>query len=168
MFLSLEEQLPEASNATLAYILDTLYPAANYSTQFQRAVQIRSDVYFACTTRYLALAKGNETYSYLFAISPGYHADDTQYTFYDGDSSTLDNGYPVDVPMAYVLQDSIIGFTQAGDPNKAPVGLNGSFSLYGSDAQVLAITLDGLVTETDDLDNVRCAWWQQAMIDGLV
>ncbi|TVY45384.1 Carboxylesterase, partial [Lachnellula occidentalis] len=153
MFVSLEEQLPEASNATLTYILDILYPAANYSTQFQRAVQIRSDVYFACTTRYLALAKGNDTYNYLFAITPGYHADDTQYTFYDGDSSTLDSGYPVDVPMAYALQDSIIGFTQVADPNKAPVGLNSSFSLYGSDAQVLAFTLDGLVTETDDLDN---------------
>ncbi|TVY54096.1 Carboxylesterase patB [Lachnellula cervina] len=168
MFSSLEAQLPEASNATLDYILDVLYPAANYSTQFQRAVQIRSDAYFACTTRYLALAKGNDTYNYLFAVTPGYHADDTQYTFYDGDSSTLDNGYPVDVSVAYVLQDSILGFVQAGDPNKAPVGFNSSFPLYGSDAQVLALTLDGLMTETDDLDNVRCAWWQQAMIDGLV
>lgn len=168
LLATVETEFPEISNATVTYILDVLYPAANYLTPFQRAVQITTDAYFACTTRYLALAKCNDTYNYIFAIPPGYHADDTSYTFYDGDYSTSDDGYPIDVPIAYALQDSIIGFTQTGDPNKAPATLNGSFPVYGSDARVLAFTNAGLVTETDDMDNVRCAWWQQAMIKGLV
>jgi hypothetical protein len=164
----LKTDFPEVSNATLTYILDDLYPAANYSTPFVRAVQIATDVDFACTTRYLALGKCNDTYNYIFAIPPGYHAEDTRYTFYNGDYSTPNDGYPIDISIAYALQDSIIGFTQVGDPNKAPVALNGSFPVYGSDAHVLAFTNAGLVTEKDDMDNVRCAWWQQAMIEGLV
>lgn len=168
LLASIKTDFSEASNATLAYILDVLYPASSYLTPFQRAVQIVTDANFACTTRYLALAKGNDTHNYLFAVAPGYHAEDTPYTFYDGDYNTPDNGYPIDVPIAYALQDSIIGFTQVGDPNKGPRALSRSFPVYGSDAQVLAFTNAGLVIETDDVDNIRCAWWQQAMIEGLV
>ena len=168
LLASIEADFPGISNATLTYILDELYPAANYSTPFQRGVQIITDAFFSCTTRYLALAKGNDTHNYIFAILPGYHADDTPYTFYNGDYGTSDDGYPIDVSVAYALQDSIIGFTQAGDPNKGPTALNGPFPLYGSDAHVLAFTNAGLVLETDDMDNVRCAWWQQAMIEGIV
>ena len=168
LFASVKAEFPEASNATLTYILNVLYPAANYSSPFLRAVQITTDSAFSCVTRYLALAKGNDTYNYIFAIPPGYHADDTPYTFYNGAYGTLDDGYPIDVPIAYALQDSIIGFAQAGDPNKAPVALNSSFPVYGSGAQVLAFTNSGLVIEKDDMENLRCAWWQQAMIEGLV
>lgn len=168
LLAGLEVGFPEVSNATLTYILDTLYPAASYSTPFLRAVQINTDAYFACTTRYLALAKGNNTYNYIFAIPPGYHADDTKYTFYNGDYSTLDDGFPINVPIAYALQDSIIAFTQTGDPNKGRVALNNSFPVYSSAAQVLAFTDAGLMVETDDMDNVRCAWWQQAMIEGII
>jgi len=165
---SVAAEFPEINNATLSYILGALYPAANYSTPFQRAVQIASDAAFSCLTRYLAVAKGGHTYNYLFAMPPGYHADDTPYTFYDGDSSTLDDGYPVDVSIAHALQDSIVGFTLAGDPNKAPTPLNTSLPLYGSNALVAAFTDSGLLTRLDDMDNVRCAWWQHAMIEGLV
>jgi carboxylesterase type B len=168
LLASIKADFPEASNETLAYILDILYPASSYLTLFQRAVQITTDADFACTTRYLALAKGNDTYNYLFGVPPGYHAEDTSYTFYDGDYSTLDNGYPIVVPIAYALQDSIIGFTQAGDPDKGPVALSRPFPVYGSDAQALVFTNASLMVETDDMDNIRCAWWQQAMIMGLV
>ncbi len=85
----------------------------------------------------------------------------------NGDSTTPDNGFPVNVPLAHALQDLIIGFVLSGDPNKGPVTLDGSFPVYGSDAQVLAFTDAGLVMQTDDMDNARCTWWQQAMVEGL-
>ncbi|TVY80951.1 Carboxylesterase patB [Lachnellula suecica] len=165
---SLEIQFPEINNDTLTYILDILYPAANYSSSFLRAVQIETDSSFACITRYLALAEGNNTYNYLFAVSPGYHAEDSQYTFYNGDFSTPDNGVPVDVAIAYALQNSIVGFTQVGNPNKDQVALGIEFPVYGKDAQVLGFTDTGLVVEKDDMDNARCEWWQRVMIEGLV
>lgn len=76
----LETSFPEASNETLTYILDVLYPAADYASSYLRAVQIASDADFSCATRYLALARGNESYNYLFAYPPGYHAEDTSCT----------------------------------------------------------------------------------------
>lgn len=69
----LETFYPEASNATLETIL-SLYPSAQYGgSNFLRSVQIASDSSFSCSTRYLALAFGNQTYNYLFAYPPGYH-----------------------------------------------------------------------------------------------
>lgn len=71
----LQTYYPEASNATLETIL-ALYPVAQYGgSQFLRSVQIASDSSFSCSTRYLALAFGNETYNYLFAYPPGYHGE---------------------------------------------------------------------------------------------
>lgn len=164
----LELTFPESSGATRAYILDVLYPAADYASQFLRAVQIASDSVFSCSTRYLALAKGNDTYNYLFAVPPGYHAEDTPYTFYNGDETTSDDGYPVDADLAHALQDYIVGFTISGDPNGSPAGPALEFPKYGSNATVLEFGSTGLLTTHDDMDNDRCPWWQQAMVEGLI
>lgn len=160
---------PAASDATRAYLLDVLYPASDYGgSQFLRAVQIASDSSFACSTRFLALAKGNDSYNYLFAYPPGYHAEDLPYTFYDGDATSSDDGYPVDADLAYALQDYIVGFTISGDPNGSPAGPSLAFPKYGSNATVLEFASTGLLTTRDDMDNDRCTWWQQAMVEGLV
>lgn len=164
----LQANFPEASNATLTYLLDVLYPAADYASEFLRAVQIASDSAFSCSTRYLALAKGNDTYNYLFAYPPGYHGEDTSYTFFNGDTSTLDNGYPVDPELAYALQDYIVGFAITGDPNDSPAGAALEFPKYGSNATVLEFAYEGLNTTHDDMDNARCTWWQLALVEGLV
>lgn len=164
----LETNYPEISNATLNTILD-LYPLVDYEdSQFLRAVQIASDSFFSCTTRFLALALDNNTYNYLFAYPPGYHAEDTSYTFFNGDTSTSDDGYPVDAALAYALQDYIVGFTIAGNPNDSPAGTALEFPIYGSDATVVEFASSGLLTTVDDMKNDRCPWWQQAMIEGLV
>lgn len=164
----LQANYPEVSNATLNAIL-ALYPLADYeNSQFLRGVQIASDAFFSCTTRYLALAFDNNTYNYLFSYPPGYHAEDTSYTFFNGDTSTSDDGYPVDVDLAYALQDYIVGFTMSGNPNASPAGTTLEFPVYGSNATVLELAFNGLLTTVDDLKNDRCPWWQQAIIDGLV
>lgn len=74
---ALQISYPEASNATLTYILDVLYPASDYASNFLRAVQIASDSMFSCSTRFLGLAFGNQTYNYIFAVPPGYHGKET-------------------------------------------------------------------------------------------
>lgn len=164
----LARTFPAASAATRAYVLDVLYPAPAYASPFLRAVQIASDSSFACATRFLALAAGNDTYNYLFSYPPGYHAEDTSYTFYNGDAGALVDGYPVDVDLAYALQDYIVGFTISGDPNGSPAGPALEFPKYGSNATVLEFASTGLLTTRDDMDNDRCPWWQEAMAEGLV
>lgn len=163
----LDTNFPELSNATIGYLLTTLYPSSNYASEYLRAVQIASDADFACATRYIAVAKGNETYNYLFAYPPGYHAQDTSYTFFNGDTTTLDDGLPVNAALAYALQDYIVGFAIAGNPNESPAGPTLEFPVYGENATVVEFTYAGLVLSTDDDFNARCAWWQQAMVQGL-
>lgn len=168
LITQLQSVYTEVSNSTLNTIL-SLYPASDYENiQFLRAVQIVSDSFFSCTTRYLALALDNNTYNYIFAYPPGYHAEDTSYTFFNGDTSTSDDGYPVDVSLAYALQDYIVGFTISGNPNDSPAGTALEFPTYGSDAMVVEFAYSGLLTTVDDMKNDRCTWWQQALIEGLV
>lgn len=159
---------PKVSNATLTYITNVLYPSSDYASEFLRAVQIASDSQFSCSTRFLATAKGNETYNYLFAYPPGYHGADTSYTFFNGDTSTPVDGYPVNATLAYALQDYIVGFAVSGDPNSNPAGTALAFPIYGSNATVVEFADNGLLTTRDDMDNDRCTWWQRAMVEGLV
>ncbi|KAH8895477.1 alpha/beta-hydrolase [Thozetella sp. PMI_491] len=160
--------VPDASDETKSYILDTLYPSSSYPSELLRAGQIATDSTFACSTRYLGTAFGNATYNYLFAIPPGHHAGDIPYTFYNGPTAQLDDGFPVNETMAHALQDYLVGFVLEGDPNQSPAKEVSDFPLYGGGAQVRALTADGLVTQTDDMANDRCAWWQQAFVQGLV
>lgn len=154
--------------ANLTHVLDTLYPASDYQSDFLRGVQLVGDVDFSCTTRYLALALGNQTHNYIFAVPPGYHAQDTSYTFFNGDTSTLNDGIAVDAGLAAALQDYIVGFAATGVPADNPAGTAPEFPVYGEDAAVVRITAEGVVAGTDDMANERCAWWQQAMVEGLV
>lgn len=163
---ALKASFPEVANLT--HVLGTLYPASDYQSDFLRGVQLISDVDFSCTTRYLALALDNRTHNYIFAVSPGYHAQDTSYTFFNGDTSTLNDGVAVDADLAGALQDYIIGFAATGVPADNPAGTAPDFPVYGEDAAVVRITAEGVVAGTDDMANERCAWWQQAMVEGIV
>ncbi|KAJ4393280.1 hypothetical protein N0V93_002488 [Gnomoniopsis smithogilvyi] len=165
---ALQTSYPEASNATITYLLDVLYPASDYSSNFLRAVQIASDSMFSCSTRFLAVALGNQTYNYIFAVPPGYHAEDVSYTFFNGDTTTLDDGLAVIAELAYALQDYIVGFTLSGNPNDSPAGTALEFPIYGSNATVVEFAYTGLLTTQDDMDNDRCPWWQQAFVQGLI
>lgn len=80
---ALTASFPEVANLT--HILYTLYPAEAYPNQFLRGVQLVGDVDFSCTTRYLALALENQTHNYIFAVARGYDAQDTAYTFFNGE-----------------------------------------------------------------------------------
>ncbi|KAI2469042.1 alpha/beta-hydrolase [Annulohypoxylon bovei var. microspora] len=175
-----------------------LYP---WTTEFGRAARIASDIGFACTARYLASAWRNDTdpnpnpsayagpnpganakanananaaaYAYIFAYPPGWHETDVPYIFFDGDTSTLNNGLPVDGMLATQLQDYIVGFVKYGDPN-AGVGYGGynrtalpvRFPVYGTESRVLELGYDGFKEGVDDLKGERCEWIQRAMVDG--
>lgn len=163
-------QFPEASNETIDYMLDVVYPDVldgtyPWWTEFGRAVRIGTDIQFACTARYLSVALGNNTYDSVFAYPPGYHAGDVPYVFFNGDTTTLDNGAVVDPVIAAALQTYFTTFAKTGDPNYSG-GV--TWPIYGSAADVLEVTYFGYVQSTDDLANSRCDWIQQALADGLL
>ncbi|KAI1851388.1 hypothetical protein JX265_000378 [Neoarthrinium moseri] len=164
----LTNAIKSASDETKNYMLEELYPAVFDGTypwysQYGRAVQMNTDLYFACSTNYLAKAYDNESHNYIFAYPPGYHANDVAYVFFNGDTSSLNNGFPINATLAYELQDYIVQFAKAGNPNTDSLPF---FPTYGTEGKVLSFTDSGLVVTTDDMKNERCAWIQQAMIDG--
>ncbi|KAK9423143.1 putative Alpha/Beta hydrolase protein [Seiridium unicorne] len=165
-----ESALTSASSGTIDYILSDLYPAVFDGTypwysEYGRAVQMNTDFYFACSTNFLAEAYNAETHNYIFAYPPGYHGEDVSYVFFNGDTSTLDDGLPVNAALAYQLQDYILQFTKSGNPNSGSLT---DFPVYGSTGSVLKFTAAGVVVGVDDMKNDRCAWIQQAMVDGLI
>ncbi|KAI0886703.1 alpha/beta-hydrolase [Annulohypoxylon maeteangense] len=114
-------------------------------------------------------------YAYTFAYPPGWHETDVPYVFFDGDTSTSDNGLPVNATLAAQLQEYIVGFVKYGDPN-AGVGRGGGggggynrlvrFPVYGVEGRVLELGAEGFRDVVDDLKGRRCEWIQRAMVDG--
>ncbi|KAI1770985.1 alpha/beta-hydrolase [Hypoxylon cercidicola] len=170
--------LPEATEEGLEELLtnDRLYPDAAHAdprrtypwaTPYERAARLASDVGFACTTRYLARARGNQTYNYVFAYPPGWHAGDLPYLFFNGDTSSPDNGLPVDAALAYELQDYVVSFARIGDPN-GNFTTDVPFPVYGPEGKILELSENGFEEGTDYLKGDRCDWIQKALVNGLL
>ncbi|RDW57034.1 hypothetical protein BP6252_13906 [Coleophoma cylindrospora] len=162
----LRSQLPAAQPAVLAYIQDVLYPplyngSLPYTTEFGRADLITSEFLVTCNTRFLDLAYNNETFAYFYTIPAGLHAEDLAYTFFNGDTSTSDEGGPpVNASIAVQFQKFLTNFAMTGDPNGRGVM---HFPVYGPTARVLDIDIGDLGhSEMDSVVNNRCLWWQQA------
>lgn len=164
---NLEAVFPTASNETITYMLDTLWPAVydgtyGYTTLFERASLITAEVSFTCNTRYIDLAFKNETFAYYFNVPPGLHGEDIAYTFFNGDTTTSDDGLPVNATVATTLQKYITNFALStdGNPNGETVPF---FPKYQSNSTTLVIGdagIGGVITDTTAND--RCAWLMTA------
>jgi hypothetical protein len=88
---------------------------------------------------------------------------DLAYTLFDGDTSTSDEGAPVNATVAETLQGYLVDFAMWENPNGK--GLP-RFSVYGEEAMMLNINITGLGSlMKDKADNERCSWWQQIFSD---
>lgn len=157
-----------ATNETIDYVLDTLYPAVydgtyGYTTVNQRTSRLVAELSFTCNTRYLNTAFSNETNSYYFAIPPGLHGEDIAYTFFNGDTTTLNDGLAVNSTVANILQKFITNFATSKDANPNGPGLP-YFPKYQDNSTVLVLDLaaQGQLV-VDDTANERCAWLQNAL-----
>jgi len=161
------QSIPGITPAILNYITQTLYPPVfdgsyGYTNQLGRTSLLTSEFTFTCNTRYLDLAYQNKTYSYYFIIPPGLHGEDIAYTFFNGDTTTSDDGLPVNATVAKALQHYITEFTMKGNPNE--VG-DPFFPIYGtnSSTEVLNNTNAFGTQVMDTTANIRCAFWQKAL-----
>ena len=157
---------PDASNKTVTYVDTVLYPPVfngtyAYTSEVERTALAISELSTTCNTRYLDLAFKNHTYSYLFSVPPGLHGEDVSYTYFNGDTSTSDDGSPVNATVAKTFQDYLTSFAMNGTPNEKGVPY---FPMYGSNstvANIAATNLGGSIKDT--VANTRCDWWQKAL-----
>jgi carboxylesterase type B len=165
------QTIPAASSAVINTITQTLYPPVfdgtyGYKNQLERTSLLISEFSFTCNTRYLDLAYMNQTYSYYFTVPPGFHGEDIAYTFFNGDLTTLDNGFPVNTTVAGALQSYITSFAESGTPNLMG-GMGGVpyFPIYGmnSSTQLLSNGSDFGTQVKDTSANARCDYLQKAL-----
>lgn len=76
--------IPSADAKTVDYITEALYPPVfdgshGYTSQILRNDLLLSEFCFTCNTRFMDLAYGNKTFSYLFSVPPALHGVDNQY-----------------------------------------------------------------------------------------
>jgi carboxylesterase type B len=135
------------------YISTKLYPNDAYPDQIARAAATVADSGFVCNTYYLDKAFGNQTYAYLFAVPPGLHGDDIEYTFNNDDALLAPQ-------IADALQEYITHFAEFGTPSEKGVPY---FPLYGNNATVQVLNVTGITQARDPAANERCNWWQKAL-----
>ena len=103
----------------------------------------------------------NQTYGYQFAVYPGFHGQDLNYTFYHGPNPTVTS--PV---VAAAMQEYIVNIAVTGVPGKAG-GANSTlpeFPVYGEQAQIIRFMDDSSISVIKDpMANARCDWWQKAL-----
>jgi carboxylesterase type B len=80
----LQSVFPSTPKETVNYVAAVLYPpvfdgSLGYTSQIKRIDLLFSELAFTCNTRYMDLAFGNKTYSYLFSTPPALHGDDNPY-----------------------------------------------------------------------------------------
>ena len=162
---AIQQIFPTASAAVITYVTETLYPPVfdgshGYLNQFERTALTISDITITCNTRYLDVAFKNQTYSYIFSVPNGLHGEDVAYTFFNGDTSTNDEGLPVNATLAGIFQDYLTGFAVKTTPNAEGLPW---FPVYGMNESVKNVEYSDLnVVEVDPMANARCAYWQSA------
>lgn len=128
---------PRASASDVKYIADTLYPPAGQNTPYTnetgRVQLFAGDLLIYSKKSALNTAFDNKTHVYEFAVPPGLHIQDLQYTFYNGPAP------PVNETVAIALQNYVISFALTG--NTGPAGLP-EIPAY-KHAQVLKLTANG-------------------------
>lgn len=156
---------PDATNATISYIQNTLYPpvyngSLGYTSIIGRAALIASEISFTCNTVYFDYASGNTTYSYFFTVPPATHGQDIAFTFYNngGPSTTITN-----TTVAIALQDYITTYAEFGYPSSPDVAGAPLFAMYGPNSTVQDLGQTTISRVMDPASNARCAWFQKAL-----
>jgi hypothetical protein len=100
------------------------------------------------------------SYAYQFSVSPAIHAGDVAYTFFNGDTNSLDQGGPVDPDTAKNFQRMLVNFVVRGNPS---VGNLTAAEAYGVNGTVLNVNVTGFGEQIrDTAQNLRCRFWQEA------
>lgn len=155
---------PTADPEMILYITETLYPpiyngSYGYMDQVGRNSLAISDFLVGCNAHYLA-QKLSPGYAYEFSVPPGLHGEDVAYTFFNGDTSTLDEGVPIYPAVATVFQRYLTTYAMTGTPSAEGYT---TFSEYGSNNTVTIINFLGLGNhEVDPAARSACDFWAEA------
>lgn len=171
---NLQGLMPSASPAQIQNII-AQYPedfsgAQPYRTQLERLELVASEGLVTCNANALSrayagtqgsmqgLASGGVN-GYLFSVSPGIHALDTMYTFFNGPMTDI-FGNTVDTGVATQLQSTILNFAITGKKSAAlPAPAGGAANA----TSLLSLSPNGTAVVQDPANNQRCQVWQAGL-----
>lgn len=162
--LAIQTIFPTANASTISYITDVLYPPVyngtySYTSAIGRTAQVISDFLVGCNANSLASAL-TPGYAYLFSVPPALHGEDVPYTYFNGDTSTSDDGLPVNSTVARAFQGYLTNFAMNGKPTSEGYQ---DFVIYGQNDTLTNIGLSGLGTRMKDPGAVpQCKFWVEA------
>jgi carboxylesterase type B len=160
----LETLFPSANASTISLITDTLYPPVysgvnGYKSAIERTALTISNFIVTCNVEALA-SNLSPAYAYEFSIFPGLHGEDVPYTFFNGDTSTIDDAFAVNATVATAFQRYLVEFVMNGKPTSQGYE---AFVTYGSNDTITNIAASGLGTQSKDPGaSSQCAFWNQA------
>lgn len=155
---------PTADASVISYITNTLYPpiyngSYGYTDPIGRNALAISDFLVGCNAHYIA-EKLSPGYAYIFSVPVGLHGEDIAYTFFNGDTSTSDEGVPVNPAVATVFQRYLTQYAMTGTPSAEGYQ---TFSEYGRNNTVTSIGFLGLGShEPDPAAKAACQFWAKA------
>ncbi|TVY14867.1 Carboxylesterase patB [Lachnellula arida] len=156
---------PTMSNQSITYVTEDLYPEAYngqpYNTTYGRTAQAISDYLVGCNAHLLASIPGS--FGYYFSVPPAIHGEDIAYTFFNGDTSTSDEGLTVQAPIATGFQDIIGTFVVAGGAGLIEEGI----LPYGENFTVTNIGVTNFKGQIGDpaARAAQCNFWTEAPYD---
>ncbi|EKD12431.1 uncharacterized protein L3040_001043 [Drepanopeziza brunnea f. sp. 'multigermtubi'] len=132
---------PGANESTISTIVDDLYPPVyngtyGYKNVIDRTSLVISNFLVTCNSYYLTKTLPS-SYGYIFQVPPGLHGQDIAYTFFNGDSSTLNDGVVVNTTVATAFQRYLTSFAMTGLPVAEGVP---DFTMYGDNSTVSSIS----------------------------
>ncbi|EXJ65504.1 hypothetical protein A1O7_01845 [Cladophialophora yegresii CBS 114405] len=158
----MRQNTPQFPTELVNYVVQTLYPARYdgsqpYTSPIERTILFVTEASFVCNNYFLNKAYGNQTYSYQFAVPPGFHGFDIPYTFYNGQPTNVTAGMVA--PVGVALQTYLTNFVMTGNPNGRGMP---PFPMQGKNASMNSIGTT-IQRVKDDTSNERCAWWQKTL-----
>ncbi|KAK1829751.1 Alpha/Beta hydrolase protein [Podospora conica] len=141
-------------------LASTVYPpdfsgAHGYTTQVDRTRLAVGEGFLDCVAYAVARGYGNGTRGYVFSKWPGIHAQDLDYTFYEGQTVGA-FGMPVDGAVAAKMQGWVVDWIVKGD---APGSRALELPVYGAGANVVDVNGTAYAVVRDPAANARCKFW---------
>lgn len=170
--------MPSAAPATIQTAL-SLYPddftgAFGYRSQLERTELVASEALVTCNANALLKAYSSTPASlvrtatgaangYLFSVSPGIHALDTSYTFFNGPFTDI-FGDVIDPTLAGRMQSAFVTFATTGQKNLALATAPGAPVAALTSTSLLSLDVNQTTIVQDPANNARCLFWQTALV----
>ena len=154
--------MPSLGPAKVAQLAEQVYPpdfsgAQPYTSQTGRVALAVAEGLINCNAVGAHVAYANRSRGYQFSIFPGIHAQDQDYTFFNG--AEVDSlGVPIATATAATMQKWFVDFAMLGTATGSTAA---DIPVYGSGASVLNVTGSGsgFAVVKDPSATSRCQFW---------